>query len=113
MICQSGETAHTLVSLGYAEAQSQHTLAMVDVPTSTIAEASSAMMPTFVHPEIGVASTNAFCCQLTVLLCFARAANMVASRSAPSARIIDPLITAPGLMAEGPAREIAKGRNEL
>ncbi|PXW53295.1 glutamine--fructose-6-phosphate transaminase (isomerizing) [Methylobacterium sp. B4] len=124
VISQSGETADTLASLRYAKAQGQHTLAVVNVPTSTIARESSVVMPTFAGPEIGVASTKAFSCQLTVLLCLALAAGR--ARGALSAEreraIVDALITAPGLMAEavkmegdveGLAREVAKARDVL
>ncbi len=60
VISQSGETADTLASLRYAKAQGQHTLAVVNVPTSTIAREASAVVPTLAGPEIGVASTKAF-----------------------------------------------------
>ncbi|WHQ68785.1 glutamine--fructose-6-phosphate transaminase (isomerizing) [Methylorubrum extorquens] len=124
VISQSGETADTLASLRYAKAQGQHTLAVVNVPTSTIARESSAVMPTFAGPEIGVASTKAFSCQLTVLLCLALAAGRArGTLSAERERaVVDALITAPGLMAEavkmeaeveGLAREIAKARDVL
>ncbi len=75
VISQSGETADTLASLRYAKSQGQHTLAVVNVPTSTIAREASAVVPTLAGPEIGVASTKAFSCQLTVLLCLALAAG--------------------------------------
>ena len=124
VISQSGETADTLASLRYAKAQGQHTLAVVNVPTSTIARESSAVMPTFAGPEIGVASTKAFSCQLTVLLCLALAAGRARGilDAGRERAIVDALITAPGLMAEavkmeaeveGLAREIAKARDVL
>ncbi|MEH3120177.1 MAG: glutamine--fructose-6-phosphate transaminase (isomerizing) [Methylorubrum populi] len=124
VISQSGETADTLASLRYAKAQGQHTLAVVNVPTSTIARESSVVMPTFAGPEIGVASTKAFSCQLTVLLCLALAAGRARGTidAARERAIVDALITAPGLMAEamkmeaeveGLAREIAKARDVL
>jgi len=58
VISQSGETADTLASLRYAKSQGQHTLCVVNVPTSTIARESSVVMPTLAGPEIGVASTK-------------------------------------------------------
>ncbi len=85
VISQSGETADTLASLRYAKAQGQHTLSVVNVPTSTIARESSAVMPTLAGPEIGVASTKAFSCQLTVLLCLAIAAGRARGPSTPPA----------------------------
>ncbi|MGY2049841.1 glutamine--fructose-6-phosphate transaminase (isomerizing) [Methylobacterium sp. JK268] len=124
VISQSGETADTLASLRYAKAQGQHVLAVVNVPTSTIAREASVIVPTLAGPEIGVASTKAFSCQLTVLLCLAIAAGR--ARGVLSAErereLIDALITVPGLMAEalqredaveGLSREIAKARDVL
>ncbi len=124
VISQSGETADTLASLRYAKSQGQHTLAVVNVPTSTIAREASATVPTLAGPEIGVASTKAFSCQLTVLLCLAIAAGRARGTLSPEAerRLVDALITVPGLMAdatklegsiEGLAREVAKARDVL
>ncbi|SDO31090.1 glucosamine--fructose-6-phosphate aminotransferase (isomerizing) [Methylobacterium phyllostachyos] len=124
VISQSGETADTLASLRYAKSQGQHTLSVVNVPTSTIARESSVVMPTLAGPEIGVASTKAFSCQLTVLLCLAIAAGRARGTldAAGERRLVDALIKAPGLMAEaltqesaieGLAREVAKARDVL
>jgi glucosamine--fructose-6-phosphate aminotransferase (isomerizing) len=74
-VSQSGETADTLATLRYAREQKQHTLSVVNVPTSTIARESEVVMPTLAGPEIGVASTKAFTCQLAALLCLAIAAG--------------------------------------
>jgi glutamine---fructose-6-phosphate transaminase (isomerizing) len=74
-VSQSGETAGTLVSLRYCKAQGQNIAAVVNVPESTIAREASTILPTFAGPEIGVASTKAFTCQLTVLACMAIAAG--------------------------------------
>jgi glutamine---fructose-6-phosphate transaminase (isomerizing) len=70
-VSQSGETADTLASLRYARAQKQHVLSVVNVPTSSIARESDIVMPTLAGPEIGVASTKAFTCQLAALACLA------------------------------------------
>jgi glucosamine--fructose-6-phosphate aminotransferase (isomerizing) len=124
VISQSGETADTLASLRYARAQGQHTLAVVNVPTSTIAREASATVPTLAGPEIGVASTKAFSCQLTVLLCLAIHAGRARGTLSPEAerRLVDALITVPGLMADATklegsieilAREVAKARDVL
>ncbi len=124
VISQSGETADTLASLRYAKSKGQHTLSVVNVPTSTIARESSVVMPTLAGPEIGVASTKAFSCQLTVLLCLAIAAGRARGTldAAAERRLIDGLIKAPGLMAEalaqepdieGLAREVSKARDVL
>src|SRR5262249_31618123 len=74
-VSQSGETADTLATLRYAKEHKQHVLAVVNVSTSTIARESHAVMPTLAGPEIGVASTKAFTCQLAVLACLALAAG--------------------------------------
>jgi glucosamine--fructose-6-phosphate aminotransferase (isomerizing) len=73
-VSQSGETADTLASLRYARAHKQHALSIVNVPTSSIARESDVVMPTLAGPEIGVASTKAFTCQLAALACLAIAA---------------------------------------
>ena len=70
-ISQSGETADTLASLRYCRVQKQHIASIVNVPESTIARESDVIFPTHAGPEIGVASTKAFTCQLTVLACLA------------------------------------------
>ena len=74
-VSQSGETADTLASLRYARAHKQHVLSVVNVPTSSIARESDLVMPTLAGPEIGVASTKAFTCQLAALACLAIAAG--------------------------------------
>ena len=74
-VSQSGETADTLASLRYAREHGQHVLSVVNVPTSTIARDSDIVMPTLAGPEIGVASTKAFTCQLATLAALAVAAG--------------------------------------
>jgi glutamine---fructose-6-phosphate transaminase (isomerizing) len=74
-VSQSGETADTLATLRYARGEKQHIVSIVNVATSTIARESDVVMPTLAGPEIGVASTKAFTCQLTVLACLAIAAG--------------------------------------
>ena len=71
VISQSGETADTLAALRYCKAQKQHLAAVVNVPDSTISRESDVIFRTFAGPEIGVASTKAFTCQMTVLACLA------------------------------------------
>jgi glucosamine--fructose-6-phosphate aminotransferase (isomerizing) len=73
-VSQSGETADTLAALHYAKSQGQKILSVVNVPQSSIARASDAVVPTLAGPEIGVASTKAYTTQLTVLLCLALSA---------------------------------------
>jgi glutamine---fructose-6-phosphate transaminase (isomerizing) len=70
-VSQSGETADTLATLRHAKAESQRIAAIVNVRTSTIARESNVVLPTLAGPEIGVASTKAFTCQLAVLACLA------------------------------------------
>ncbi len=70
-ISQSGETADTLAALRYAKKQGQHVASIVNVPHSTIARESHAVLKTHAGPEIGVASTKAFSCQLSVLAAMA------------------------------------------
>jgi glutamine---fructose-6-phosphate transaminase (isomerizing) len=74
-ISQSGETADTLAALRDAKAQGQTTIAIVNVPESSIAREADIVLPTRAGPEIGVASTKAFTCQLAALACFAIAAG--------------------------------------
>ncbi len=69
VISQSGETADTLAALRMAKAR-QPTLAIVNVPESTIAREASGVFYTYAGPEIGVASTKAFTTQLATLACF-------------------------------------------
>ncbi len=75
VISQSGETADTLAALRYCKSQGQHIAAVVNVPESTIARESDVLLRTYAGPEIGVASTKAFTCQLTVLACLSIAAG--------------------------------------
>ncbi len=74
-ISQSGETADTLASLRYCRSEQQHIGAVVNVQESTIARESDVIFPTIAGPEIGVASTKAFTCQLSVLASLAVAAG--------------------------------------
>src|SRR6202795_3836722 len=74
-VSQSGETADTLATLRYAREHKQHVMSIVNVATSTIARESDVVMPTLAGPEIGVASTKAFTCQLATLACLAIAAG--------------------------------------
>ncbi|MBO6815250.1 MAG: glutamine--fructose-6-phosphate transaminase (isomerizing) [Rhizobiaceae bacterium] len=74
-ISQSGETADTLASLRYCREQGQHIGAIVNVQESTIAREADIVFPTLAGPEIGVASTKAFTCQLSALASLAIAAG--------------------------------------
>ncbi|MGB0697278.1 MAG: glutamine--fructose-6-phosphate transaminase (isomerizing) [Rhodospirillaceae bacterium] len=70
-ISQSGETADTLAALRHCREAGLHCLSIVNVPESTMARESHAVLQTLAGPEIGVASTKAFTTQLTVLACLA------------------------------------------
>jgi glucosamine--fructose-6-phosphate aminotransferase (isomerizing) len=123
-VSQSGETADTLASLEFAKAHGQRVLSIVNVPTSTMARASQIVLPTLAGPEIGVASTKAFTCQLATLACLAVAAGR--DRGVLSAEDEAPLVRAladvPSYMTRALelepkirllARKIALSRNAL
>jgi glutamine---fructose-6-phosphate transaminase (isomerizing) len=123
-ISQSGETADTLAALRYAKSQGVHTLSVVNVPTSTIARESETVLPTLAGPEIGVASTKAFTCQLMVLAALAVAAGKARGElsDADEARLVHGLVEIPRLMAaalasepqiEKLARDISKSKDVL
>jgi glutamine---fructose-6-phosphate transaminase (isomerizing) len=123
-ISQSGETADTLAALRYAKSQGVHTLSVVNVPTSTIARESETVLQTLAGPEIGVASTKAFTCQLMVLAALAVAAGKARGElsEADETRLVHGLVEIPRLMAaaltsepqiEKLAREIAKSKDVL
>ena len=101
-VSQSGETADTLASLHYAKQRGQTVLSVVNVPTSTIARESDVVMPTLAGPEIGVASTKAFTCQLAALICLAIAAGRARGVLAEEdeAKLVRALIEAPRHMTE-------------
>jgi glucosamine--fructose-6-phosphate aminotransferase (isomerizing) len=123
-VSQSGETADTLASLRYAREHKQHVLSIVNVPTSTIARESDIVMPTLAGPEIGVASTKAFTCQLATLAALAIAAGRarrVLSESEEK-KLVHALIEAPRHLNEALAlepqiealtRDLAKSRDVL
>ncbi len=123
-VSQSGETADTLASLRYAREHRQHVLCVVNVPTSTIARESDIVMPTLAGPEIGVASTKAFTCQLAALAVLAIAAGRARGVLAPGdeQRLVRALIEVPRHLAEALAlepqieqlaRDLSKSRDVL
>jgi glucosamine--fructose-6-phosphate aminotransferase (isomerizing) len=77
-ISQSGETADTLAALRHARGEEQRIAVVVNVPTSSMAREADLLLPTHAGPEIGVASTKAFTCQLAVLA--ALAANLARAK---------------------------------
>lgn len=74
-VSQSGETADTLASLRYCKEQGLTIGTVVNVKESTMARESDTIFPTLAGPEVGVASTKAFTCQLSVLASLAVAAG--------------------------------------
>ncbi len=123
-ISQSGETADTLATLRYAREMKQHILSVVNVTTSTIARESDVIMPTLAGPEIGVASTKAFTCQLSVLACLALAAGVARGELSEldEQKLVRALIEVPRLMSdalklepqiEKLSQDLAKARDVL
>ncbi|HZB62405.1 MAG TPA: glutamine--fructose-6-phosphate transaminase (isomerizing) [Microvirga sp.] len=106
-VSQSGETADTLASLRYATAEKQHTMAVVNVPTSTMARESAVVAQTLAGVEVGVASTKAFTCQLTVLLTLAIAAGRARGTLSDKdeKELVEALVGVPGVMNEAMKRE--------
>jgi glutamine---fructose-6-phosphate transaminase (isomerizing) len=124
LISQSGETADTLASLRSARERKQHVLSIVNVPTSSIARESEIAMPTLAGPEIGVASTKAFTCQLAALAALAIAAGRARGvlGEDDEKRLVRTLIEVPRLLTEALAiepkieqlaRELTKCRDVL
>ncbi|WP_375684614.1 glutamine--fructose-6-phosphate transaminase (isomerizing) [Bartonella sp. AP1QHHD] len=73
-VSQSGETADTLASLRYCRERGVKTATIVNVEQSTMAREADFILPTLAGPEIGVASTKAFTCQLATLASLALSA---------------------------------------
>ena len=99
-ISQSGETADTLAALRHCKAAGQTIAVVVNVPTSTMAREADLLLPTHAGPEIGVASTKAFTCQLAVLA--ALAAHLAVRRGrmdrAEETAIVDHLVETPACL---------------
>ena len=124
VVSQSGETADTLASLRYVKDRGARTVGVVNVPDSSIARLTNAAAPTLAGPEIGVASTKAFTCQLAVLAALAISlgkARGTIDEAAESA-LVGELVATPGLLAQAlklePAAEtlahaIARARDVL
>jgi len=115
-VSQSGETADTLAAMRHAKSAGQHIGAIVNVPTSSMAREAELVLPTYAGPEIGVASTKAFTCQLAVLAAFAIAlgkAKGLIDRP-EEARLVQLLTEVPAAMnaalAEEPAIAALSGR---
>jgi glutamine---fructose-6-phosphate transaminase (isomerizing) len=100
-VSQSGETADTLATLRYCKAGAQRIVSVVNVRTSTIARESDAILPTLAGPEIGVASTKAFSCQLSALACLAIAIGRARGTIRPEmeGELVKALIEVPRLIS--------------
>ncbi|MBV9290322.1 MAG: glutamine--fructose-6-phosphate transaminase (isomerizing) [Hyphomicrobiales bacterium] len=102
VISQSGETADTLASLRYVQENGSKTVGLVNVAASSIARQTDVVAPTLAGPEIGVASTKAFICQLAAMASLAL--SLGRSRSvmdeAAEARLLGALVATPALISE-------------
>jgi glucosamine--fructose-6-phosphate aminotransferase (isomerizing) len=123
-ISQSGETADTLAALRDAKKSGQRIASIVNVPNSSIARESEIVLPIYAGPEIGVASTKAFTCQLSVLAALAIGAGRARDvlNSADEKRLTELLLETPRHMVDSLAQdsriealghEIAKARDVL
>jgi len=123
-VSQSGETADTLAALRYCKENGLKTLAVVNVPESTIWREADARLPTLAGPEIGVASTKAFTAQLSALagltIAVGRARGALSSQD--ESRLVRALMETPRLIAdalttepeiEAIAHELAQARDVL
>ncbi|MFK7792544.1 MAG: glutamine--fructose-6-phosphate transaminase (isomerizing) [Devosiaceae bacterium] len=101
-ISQSGETADTLASLRYCKDGDQTITSVVNVPESSIARESDLLLPTLAGPEVSVASTKAFTCQLAVLACLSIAIGRAKGELSDTdeERLVTALIEAPRLMSD-------------
>ena len=106
-VSQSGETADTLAALRYAEGKVAKIVSIVNVPTSSIARESDIALPILAGVEVGVASTKAFTCQLSVLLLLALKAGHDRGRidGATLAGHLKTFAALPGLMNQALTRE--------
>ena len=102
LVSQSGETADTLAALRYMRENGQKVLSILNVPESSMARESDAVLETVAGPEIGVASTKAFTAQLSVLACLALAAGRArgAITAAEEAAMTQALLEVPSRAAE-------------
>jgi glucosamine--fructose-6-phosphate aminotransferase (isomerizing) len=124
VVSQSGETADTLASLRYVKERGSKTIGVVNVPDSSVARLTDTLAPTLAGPEIGVASTKAFTCQLAALAALAIGLGKARGTidGAGEAALLGELVATPGLLAEAlklePAAEklahaVARARDVL
>ena len=112
LVSQSGETADTMAALRLLRQRGQRVLSVVNVPESTMARESDAVLQTWAGPEIGVASTKAFTAQLAVLACLAvamgRARGTVSAER--EAALVAALLEVPGRAADVLGQDSAVAR---
>lgn len=101
-VSQSGETADTLAALRYCTGKADKIVGLVNVDTSTIARESDLVLPIYAGLEIGVASTKAFTCQLSVLAALALLAARQTGKidKARETEILKALASIPAAMGE-------------
>ena len=99
-VSQSGETADTLAALRHVQGKVARIVAVINVPTSSIARESDLVLPILAGVEVGVASTKAFTCQLTLLALMALKAAVDRGRidAATLRDRLASLLTLPALM---------------
>ena len=123
-ISQSGETADTIACLNHCREHGQAIGAIVNVRESTMAREADEVFPTLAGPEIGVASTKAFTCQLATLATLAVAAGVQRGHISPEEEqaLVQALTEAPRLLSEAlshderierVARELSHARDVL
>tara|TARA_R110002072_G_scaffold237198_1_gene394674 strand:- start:462 stop:1724 length:1263 start_codon:yes stop_codon:yes gene_type:complete len=106
-VSQSGETADTLAALRYCKGKAGLIVSVVNAAESSIARESDVSLPILAGPEIGVASTKAFTCQLVVLAALALQAARQRGTQSPEAllKLEDQLRQVPGLVTDAMASE--------
>ena len=123
-VSQSGETADTLAALHYARGKADRIVTVVNVPESSMAREADYVLPIHAGAEIGVASTKAFTCMLTVLLTMALRAGADRGRISESqiSEYVRKFRALPGTLnvaldrdevIEDAARKIAEARDVL
>ena len=102
VVSQSGETADTLAALRYCNKNGMKTLGIVNVDESTISREASLALQIHAGPEIGVASTKAFTCQLTTLyfLAIKAAKDKGNINSKQEAKLIKSILQLPSMIVD-------------
>ena len=108
LVSQSGETADTLAALRSLRQAGQHVLSVLNVPESTMARESDAVLETLAGQEIGVASTKAFTAQLTTLACLVVATGRARGTIDPAREtaLVEALLELPSRAVEALALDL-------